>query len=140
MKIRLAETSPKTTPPIPPPAEVLSVTNAIDLVNSYFADRHVEQQTIALLQHLSERLALAEANQAALMNALKLIAEDSSSSRDGLLTAISSISERLAEAPAVNVTVPVPEVNVNVETPAPRRIEFERDSSGRIAAAEEVDE
>lgn len=140
MKVKLNSPTPsKTVAPIPPPAESLSVGDAISLVNSYFADRHVEQQTIALLQHLSERLSLAEANQAALMNALKLIAEDSSSSRDGLLTAISSISERLAEAPNVNVTVPVPEVNVNVEPPAPRRIEFERNAEGRIEAAEEVD-
>lgn len=104
------------------------------------ADPEVAAQTVAVIGHLADRLRTAELNQAALVDVLQAVASDSTTSRNALLEALSAISERLAEAPQVNVTVPVPEVNVSVEPSAPRRIEFERDQSGKITAAEEVEE
>lgn len=115
------------------PAEVIA------LMRSSLVDHQVEQQTVNLLDHLAERLRIAESNQSVIVEMLGAIAADSSMSKKSMLATLEQISERLAEAPQVNLTVPVPEVNVTVEQPAPRRIEFERDTSGRIAAAEEVE-
>jgi hypothetical protein len=103
------------------------------------ADPEVASQTVAVIGHLADRLRAAELNQLALVDVLQAVAADSTSSRNALLEALAGISERLAEAPQVNVTVPVPEVNVTVEQPEARRIEFERDGSGKILAAEEVE-
>lgn len=99
------------------------------------ADPEVAAQTVAVIGHLADRLRTAELNQAALVDVLSAVAADSSKSRDALLEALGSISERLAEAPQVNVTVPVPEVNVNVEQAGKRVVELERDSAGRLVGA-----
>lgn len=108
----------------------LGIDDAVTLIHSSLADRQVERQTISLIEHLAERVKIAEANQAALMGVLRTMAEDSADSRSALLEAINSITERLSEPPQVNVTV---------EPSAPRRIEFERDARGHIKAAEEVE-
>ena len=102
------------------------------------ADPEVAAQTVAVIGHLADRLKTAELNQAALVDVLQAVAADSTASRTALLQALGGISERLAEAPPVNITVPVPEVNVNVEAggmAGKRVVEIERDASGRLTGA-----
>lgn len=99
------------------------------------SDPEVAAQTVAVIGHLADRLRAAELNQAALAEVLQAVSADSSASRTALLEALSGITERLAEAPQVNVTVPVPEVNVNVEQAGKRVVELERDSAGRLVGA-----
>lgn len=99
------------------------------------ADPEVAAQTVAVIGHLADRLRTAELNQAALVDVLQAVAADSTASRTALLEALGGISERLAEAPQVNVTVPVPEVKVNVEQAGKRVVQLERDSSGRLVGA-----
>ena len=99
------------------------------------ADPEVAAQTVAVIGHLADRLRTAELNQAALVDALQSVAADSTASRGALLEALSGITERLAEAPQVNVTVPTPDVYVNVEQAGKRIVELERDSSGRLTGA-----
>lgn len=101
-------------------------------------DPEVAAQTVAVIGHLADRLKTAELNQAALVDVLQGVAADSTASRSALLEALSGITERLAEAPQVNVTVPVPEVNVNVEggsATTKQVVELERDSAGRLTGA-----
>lgn len=108
-------------------------------VASGLSDPEVAAQTVAVIGHLADRLRTAELNQAALVDALQEMSADSSASRSALLEALSGITERLAEAPQVNVTVPVPEVNVNVQqagaTTGTRTISLERDSAGKLVGA-----
>lgn len=99
------------------------------------SDPEVAAQTVAVIGHLADRLRTAELNQAALVDVLQAVAADSTASRSALLQALNGITERLAEAPQVNVTVPVPEVNVNVEQAGKRVVELERDSAGRLTGA-----
>lgn len=106
------------------------------------ADPEVAAQTVAVIGHLADRLKTAELNQAALVDVLQAVSADSTASRTALLEALSGISERLAEAPTVNIeappvniTVPVPDVHVNVEQAGKRVVELERDSSGKLIGA-----
>jgi hypothetical protein len=103
------------------------------------SDPEVAAQTVAVIGHLADRLRTAELNQAALVDVLQAVAADSTASRTALLEALSGISERLAEAPQVNVTVPVPEVSVTVEggngSTTEQVVDLERDSSGRLTGA-----
>lgn len=103
-------------------------------IASGLADPEVAAQTVALIGHLADRLRTAELNQAALVDVLQAVAADSSASRKDLLTAITTISERLAEAPQVNVTVPVPDVHVNVGQ-ASKQVEIKRDEAGKVIGA-----
>lgn len=102
------------------------------------ADPEVAAQTVAVIGHLADRLKTAELNQAALVEVLQSVATDSTSSRNALLEALSGITERLAEAPPINITVPPappPDVFVNVEQAGKRVVELERDSQGRLVGA-----
>ena len=111
------------------------VSQAISIASG-LADPEVASQTVALIGHLADRLRTAELNQAALVDVLQAVAADSSASRQDLLSAITTISERLAEAPQVNVTVPVPDVHVNVGgAQASKQVEIKRDSSGKLVGA-----
>jgi YD repeat-containing protein len=98
-------------------------------------DPEVAAQTVAVIGHLADRLRTAELNQTALVDVLQAVAADSTSSRNALLEALAGITERLAEAPQVHVTVPVPEVNVNVEQAGKRVVELQRDSAGKLVGA-----
>lgn len=109
-----------------------TVEKSVDFAQG-LADPEVAAQTVAVIGHLADRVRVAEQNTAVLVDVLQSVAEDSSASRRDLLEALGGITERLAEAPVVNVTVPVPEISVNVETPARQKdIQVERDSSGKI--------
>jgi YD repeat-containing protein len=110
-------------------------TEAAVLTAAGLADPEVAAQTVALIGHLADRLKTAELNQAALVDVLQAVAADSTASRSALLEALNGISERLAEAPPVNITVPVPDVHVNVEQAGKRVVELERDSSGKLIGA-----
>lgn len=113
----------------------------IALLRSSLSDQIVEERTVNLLNHLSERLQIAEANQGAIVEMLGAIAQDSSMSKQTMLATLEAISERLAEAPQVNLTVPVPEVNVHVEPGScephvtPKEVTFKRDANGKIQEA-----
>lgn len=98
-------------------------------------DPEVAAQTVAVIGHLADRLRTAELNQAALVDVLQAVASDSVASRNALLDALSGITERLAEAPQVNVTVPVPDVVVQVEQAGKRTVELQRDASGKLVGA-----
>jgi YD repeat-containing protein len=110
------------------------VTQAISIASG-LSDPEVAAQTVAVIGHLADRLRTAELNQAALVDVLQAVAADSTSSRNALLEALSGITERLAEAPQVNVTVPTPDVYVNVEQAGKRVVNLERDSEGRLVGA-----
>lgn len=110
------------------------VTQAISIAQG-LADPEVAAQTVAVIGHLADRLRTAELNQAALVDVLQAVASDSTTSRNALLEALSSISERLAEAPQVNVTVPVPDVHVSVEQAGKRVVALERNASGQLVGA-----
>lgn len=110
------------------------VTKAISIASG-LSDPEVAAQTVAVIGHLADRLRTAELNQAALVDVLQAVAADSTSSRNALLEALSGITERLAEAPQVNVTVPTPDVYVNVEQAGKRVVNLERDSEGRLVGA-----
>lgn len=102
------------------------------------ADPEVAAQTVAVIGHLADRLRTAELNQAALVDALQTMSADSSASRGALLEALSGITERLAEAPQVHVTVPPsppPDVYVNVEQAGKRVVDLQRDSTGKLIGA-----
>lgn len=110
-------------------------------IASGLSDPEVATQTIAVIGHLADRLRMAELNQAAFVDVIQTLSADSSASRAALMEALAGITERLAEAPQVNVTeapqvnvtVPVPDVTVNVETPSRTKdVEVERDASGAI--------
>ena len=110
------------------------VTNAVTIAAG-LNDPEVAAQTVAVIGHLADRLRTAELNQAALVDVLQAVAADSTASRSALLEALNGITERLAEAPQVNVTVPVPDVHVNVEQAGKREVVLERDSSGKLIGA-----
>lgn len=114
-----------------------TVQEAISLARG-LADPEVAAQTVAVIGHLADRLRTAELNQVALVDVLQAVAADSTASRGALLEALSGITERLAEAPPINITVPVPEVNVNVEgggLSSKQVVDLERDASGRLTGA-----
>ena len=110
------------------------VTQAV-LTAAGLADPEVAAQTVAVIGHLADRLKTAELNQAALVDVLQAVAADSTASRTALLDALAGITDRLAEAPPVNITVPTPDVYVNVEQAGKREVVLERDSSGRLVGA-----
>ena len=109
--------------------------NQAVLTAAGLADPEVAAQTVAVIGHLADRLKTAELNQAALVDVLQAVAADSTASRSALLDALAGITDRLAEAPPVNITVPTPDVYVNVEQAGKREVVLERDSTGRLTGA-----
>lgn len=134
LKLRSQETG-QTLETTAGPVGAVGVGDIVQLVQSMAADRKVMEQTISIVGHLADRLQIAEQNQQTILSMLKVLAEDSQTSRQSLLDAVNFVAERLAEAPQVNVTVPEPVVNVTVEQPPTRRtVSFER-SGGVLSGA-----
>jgi hypothetical protein len=136
VKVKLASSKRSQT------ATTLGIDDAVALVRSSFADHQVERQTIALLDHLAERLKIAEANQATLIGVLQAVADDSFSSKEALLDAINGISERLVEKPEINVTLAKQSGTRKVTMPDGREVKIEDGkkvtfSDGSVATIEE---